>query len=75
MQDERSSRPCGPGAHSRAFQKPNLRLRRHSHISTRAVLLISIDNVTQADSPWESSSAAAARDLDQLQTKQLDTPG
>jgi hypothetical protein len=28
------SRPCGPGAHSRAFQKTRLRLRRQSHIST-----------------------------------------
>jgi hypothetical protein len=28
--DGRLSRPCGPGAHSRASQKTNLRLRRHS---------------------------------------------
>ena len=34
----RLGRPCGPGAHSRAFQKTNLRLRRHSHISTHGVL-------------------------------------
>jgi hypothetical protein len=26
----RLARPCGPGAHSRAFQKTRLRLRRHS---------------------------------------------
>jgi hypothetical protein len=33
VEDGRFSRPCGPGAHSRASQKTNLRLRRHSHIS------------------------------------------
>jgi hypothetical protein len=29
----RFSRPCGPGAHSRASQKTSLRLQRHSQIS------------------------------------------
>jgi pimeloyl-ACP methyl ester carboxylesterase len=32
VEDGRSSRPYGPGAHSRASQKTNLRLRRHSRI-------------------------------------------
>jgi hypothetical protein len=32
VEDGRFSRPCGPGAHSRASQKTNLRLRRHSRI-------------------------------------------
>ena len=34
VEDGRFSRPCGPGAHSRASQKTNLRLRRHSDISS-----------------------------------------
>jgi hypothetical protein len=34
MEDGRLGRPCGPGVHSRASQKPRLRLRRQSHIST-----------------------------------------
>mgnify|MGYP006198149615 CR=1 FL=1 len=33
VEGERFSRPYGPGAHSRASQRTNLRLRRHSHIS------------------------------------------
>jgi hypothetical protein len=33
----RLGRPAGPGALSRVFQKTSLRLRRHSHISTRGV--------------------------------------
>jgi hypothetical protein len=32
VEDGRFSRPCGPGAHSRASEKTNLRLRRHFHI-------------------------------------------
>ena len=38
VEDGRFSRPYGPGAHSRASKKTNLWLRRHSHISTTAVL-------------------------------------
>ena len=34
----RLGRPYGPGAHSRASQKTNLRLRRHSRISPRRLL-------------------------------------
>jgi hypothetical protein len=33
MEDGRLGRPCGPGALSRASQKTNLRLRRHSYIA------------------------------------------
>ena len=34
MEGGRLGRPCGPGAHSRASQKTNLRLRRHSIFRT-----------------------------------------
>ncbi|MFL6224428.1 MAG: hypothetical protein ACJ75K_16765, partial [Actinomycetes bacterium] len=37
VEDGRFSRPCGSGALSRAFQKTNLRLRRHSRISPDAL--------------------------------------
>jgi hypothetical protein len=49
------SRPCGPGAHSRALEKTSLRLRRHSHISFTRFEVQERDRV-----PPEPVGAAAA---------------
>jgi hypothetical protein len=38
VEDGRFSRPYRPGAHSRALEETNLRLRRHSHICTKCYL-------------------------------------
>jgi hypothetical protein len=38
MEDGRSDRPCGPGAHSRAIRETKLRLRRQSIISANSKL-------------------------------------
>src|SRR5829696_4508741 len=41
VEDGRLGRPCGPGAHSRASQKTNLRLRRYSRIHADAYVTCS----------------------------------
>jgi hypothetical protein len=64
----RFSRPCGPGAHSRASQKTSLRLHRHFCISTGAIPTpAQLATITRASGPRVTeggirSPAAAAID-------------